>query len=52
MGKFDGILLCSDWDGTLSDSGNIPKANIDAIRYFQREGGLFTFASGRRDVSA
>jgi Cof subfamily protein (haloacid dehalogenase superfamily) len=47
MGKFDGILLCSDWDGTLSDSGNIPRSNIDAIRYFQREGGLFTFASGR-----
>ena len=35
MGKFDGILLCSDWDGTLSDSGRIP------------QGGFFTFASGR-----
>ena len=47
MGKFDGVLLCSDWDGTLCDGGPLLKNNIDAIRYFQREGGKFTLASGR-----
>ena len=47
MGKFDGVLLCSDWDGTLTDGHAVPQENIDAIRYFQKEGGYFTFASGR-----
>ena len=47
MGKFDGILLCSDWDGTLFDGKTLKCENIDAIRYFQQEGGKFTFASGR-----
>lgn len=47
MGKFDGVLLCSDWDGTLCDGGPLLQNNIDAIRYFQREGGKFTLASGR-----
>ena len=47
MGKFDGILLCSDWDGTISDGGALLRANTDAIRYFQSEGGYFTLASGR-----
>lgn len=47
MGKFDGVLLCSDWDGTLTYGGALQKENIEAIRYFQKEGGYFTFASGR-----
>lgn len=47
MGKFDGILLCSDWDGTLFNGESLSFENIDAIRYFQLEGGKFTFASGR-----
>ena len=47
MGKFDGILLCSDWDGTLFDGTSIPENNVEAIRYFQRNGGTFTLASGR-----
>ncbi len=47
MGKFDGILIASDWDGTLAKNGVIPKANIDAIRYFQDNGGIFTVSSGR-----
>ncbi len=47
MGKFDHVLLCSDWDGTLSIQGKISKNNIEAIRYFQSEGGKFTLASGR-----
>ena len=47
MGKFDGILLCSDWDGTLFDGTSIPENNVEAIRYFQRNGGTFTLSSGR-----
>ena len=47
MGKFDGILLCSDWDGTLCEGDVISKNNIEAIRYFQKNGGKFTLASGR-----
>lgn len=48
MNKFKGWLLLSDIDGTLTDDrGQIPNANIEAIRYFQNEGGLFTVATGR-----
>ena len=47
MGKFEGVLLCSDWDGTLCVDGAVPQNNIDAIRYFQSEGGKFTLATGR-----
>ena len=46
-GKFDGILLCSDFDGTLFVKKAISKENADAIRYFQENGGYFTIASGR-----
>lgn len=46
MGIFDGVLICSDWDGTLC-SGSIPESNIAAIRYFQENGGRFTVCSGR-----
>lgn len=48
MGKFDGYLMLSDIDGTLTDShGRISEENAQAIKYFQSEGGLFTVASGR-----
>lgn len=47
MGKFDGFLICSDFDGTLYVNQQISKENIEAIEYFQAEGGYFTFASGR-----
>ena len=45
--KFDGILICSDFDGTLFADGIISKENADAIRYFQENGGYFTITSGR-----
>ena len=32
MGKFDGILICSDWDGTLFYNGGISEENIKAIK--------------------
>ena len=47
MGKFDGILICSDFDGTLFNGTIIPDGSVSAIRYFQENGGLFTIASGR-----
>ena len=48
MGKFDGILLCTDCDGTLTHGDlEVCPEDVEAIRYFQKEGGLFTFATGR-----
>ena len=48
MGKFDGILLCTDIDGTLlSSDGTVSDENIKAIDYFKKEGGKFTFSTGR-----
>lgn len=47
MGKYDGILLCSDFDGTLAVHGEVSEENAAAIRYFEENGGLFTMVSGR-----
>ncbi len=48
MGKFDGILICTDLDGTLyKNDKSISPQNREAIEYFQREGGFFTFITGR-----
>ena len=46
MKKFEGILIASDWDGTLC-LGSVTQKNIDAIKYFQENGGKFTICSGR-----
>lgn len=47
MKKFEGLMLCSDIDGTLLIDGRIAKEDIAAINYFKSEGGIFTYASGR-----
>ena len=47
MGKYKGILLLTDFDGTLYTGREIPQNNIDAIKRFCAEGGLFGFSSGR-----
>lgn len=47
MGKFDGVLLCSDIDGTLLTKDGLPEENQKAIKYFQENGGRFTLATGR-----
>jgi Cof subfamily protein (haloacid dehalogenase superfamily) len=47
MGIFDGILLASDFDGTLYYKKTIAPEDSEALRYFQSEGGMFTLASGR-----
>lgn len=47
MGIFDGCLLASDLDGTLIHGDIIPKRNIEMIKYFTKEGGIFSVATGR-----
>ena len=47
MGVFDGVLLCTDLDGTLADGRSINKADADAINYFKENGGKFTLCTGR-----
>jgi len=50
--KFDGILLCTDIDSTLTEHKNkISKENLDAIEYFTRNGGAFTVATGRTPLT-
>lgn len=50
MGKFDGILLCSDFDMTMGIHGVVTEGNRRAIRYFQENGGRFTIISGRHPL--
>ena len=53
MGKFDGILICTDLDGTLlRNDKTISKENREAIEYFKGEGGYFTFITGRMYFTA
>lgn len=57
MGKFNGVLLASDFDNTLVDTTSafvagretpVPSAEVmAALRYFVAEGGRFTVATGR-----
>lgn len=48
MGKFDGVLLVSDFDDTLYDGqGHIGLRNLQALESFMAQGGRFTVATGR-----
>ena len=47
MGKFDGVLLATDFDGTLYYNSQITDENLKAIEYFTANGGKFTVCSGR-----
>lgn len=48
MGKFSGMLLASDFDGTLADpNGDIPAFVKEKLSYFITEGGYFTVCTGR-----
>jgi len=43
---FEGVLICSDYDGTIRWKG-VPEQNVEAINRFMERGGLFTLATGR-----
>ena len=48
MGRFDGILICTDLDGTLyKNDKTVSEENRRAIAHFKAEGGSFTFITGR-----
>ncbi len=48
MGKFDGVLLATDFDDTYyTADGTVPPANRAAVEYFKSQGGLFTVSTGR-----
>ena len=47
MGKFDGLLIASDLDGTLLYDMKVSPENREAIEYFMAGGGRFTIATGR-----
>lgn len=47
MGKFDGVLLVSDYDNTFAEGNNVARDNLDMLAYFEAEGGRFTIATGR-----
>ena len=53
MKIFEGCLLVSDLDGSFFGSGtSLPQRNLDAVRYFMDNGGLFTIATGRSITAA
>ena len=40
MGKFDGVLICTDLDSTLlKNDKTISQENLNAIEHFKNEGG-------------
>ena len=57
MGKFDGVLLASDFDNTILNTAEprrtggplmpVSRRNVEAIRYFMENGGRFAVATGR-----
>jgi len=52
MGKFEGYLLVSDFDGTLIDHQlKISNENVEAISSFIAQGGRFLGATGRTELN-
>lgn len=57
MGKFTGVLLCSDYDNTIVDTAAVMRGEIEealpgektirAVERFMAEGGRFAVATGR-----
>lgn len=48
MKKFENIIIASDLDGTfLSKASGEVARNLEKIKYFTENGGLFTFSTGR-----
>ena len=48
LGKFNGVLLVSDFDDTLyGEDMRITRENVEALTYFTREGGTSPVPAGR-----
>lgn len=48
MGKFDNVLILTDFDGTFAnDKGVITDDNIEMVSYFIKNGGCFSVSTGR-----
>ena len=48
MNKFDQFLIVSDLDGTFfGENSQLLDRNLEAVRYFADNGGIFTIATGR-----
>ena len=48
MGKFDKVLVLTDFDGTFAnDKGDITDDNKEMISYFTKNSGLFSVSTGR-----
>ena len=48
MGKFNGLLLVSDFDDTVYTADcRVPERNLKALEYYLGEGGRYTVATGR-----
>jgi len=52
MGKFSGIMIVSDLDGTILGKNMFSETDRKAKRYFEENGGIFTVATGRSLRSA
>ena len=53
MKKFEGMLFCTDLDGTLySDDKTVSKENLDAIQSVKSAGGLFPFITASVPTTA
>ena len=51
MKLFSGCLICCDIDGTLLSNGIIPQENIERIKFFAENGGIFALATGRNKLA-
>ena len=48
MKKYENIYIYTDVDGTISDwNFNVPRVNLEALKYFTENGGHFGIATGR-----
>jgi hypothetical protein len=47
MGVFDDVLICSDYDNTLTYKDQFSGENAEAIKRFRENGGTFVMVTGR-----
>ncbi len=47
MKLFENCIFACDVDGTLVHNGEIPETNLEKIKFFTENGGIFSLATGR-----